>query len=148
MFRRWKRIEEKLDRLLALMEDNLMATLADIITALNDNTNAVATRMDALLAEIAAAGAAPTQAQLDSLQAISDHLKQLGANPANPVPPAFPAGSPNAAAALAAASTQGPTPSAAALNTPVPASTTPTSTAPADGSLATSSAGAGSLPTP
>jgi hypothetical protein len=71
-----------------------MAALDDLITALNDNTNAVGTRLDKLTAEIAAAGAAPTPAQLAELQAVADHLKALGADPANPVPAAPPPSSP------------------------------------------------------
>lgn len=63
-----------------------MATLEDLITSLNDNTNAVATHLDKLTAELAAAGQAPTAGQLATLQAISDHLKALGSDPANPVP--------------------------------------------------------------
>lgn len=60
--------------------------LDDVITALNDNTNAVSARLDKLLAELAASGDAPTPEQIASLQAISDHLKALGADPSNPVP--------------------------------------------------------------
>jgi hypothetical protein len=67
-----------------------MAALDDVIASLNDNTNAVSTRMDKLVAEIAATGQAPTKEQLASLQAISDHLKALGADPSNPVPAAPP----------------------------------------------------------
>lgn len=107
-----KRNERKLDRIIRRLDtrERIMATLVDIIASLNNNTNAVAVRMDALLSQLSLSGKAPTQEQLDSLQAISDHLKQLGADPANPVPPAFPAGSPDAAASPPAASAQGLTP--------------------------------------
>ena len=68
-----------------------MSKLDDLISSLNDNTNAVAARLDKLGTELAAAGQAPTEAQLGELQAISDHLKALGADPANPVPAPAPA---------------------------------------------------------
>lgn len=130
MFRRLRRIDAKLDLLLLLLttETRTMATLADVITALNDNTNAVAARMDALLAQIAGGTIKPED--LATLQAISDHLKQLGANPSNPVPPAFPAGSADAKAAPAAA-VQGPTPNAQTLQAQVVvAPTAPVAAAP------------------
>lgn len=73
---------------------NVMADLASIIADLNTNTNAVAARVDQLGTELAAAqvaGTAPTSDQLASLQAISDHLKALGADPAAPIPAPPPA---------------------------------------------------------
>jgi len=55
--------------------------------ALRDNTDAVSARIDALIAEIQATGDNTASAStLADLQAISDHLKQLGTNPQNPVP--------------------------------------------------------------
>lgn len=103
---------ERIERRILNLEKLIMATLADIITALNDNTNAVATRIDALVAAVQATklpdgSMVITADQVASISAVSDHLKQLGANPTNPIPPAFPAGSPDAAAAPAAAA-QGP----------------------------------------
>ena len=64
-------------------------TLDDLITAINDETNVVANRIDNLKSELAAAlsqGSPVTQAQLDELAAISTRLQGLGADPANPVP--------------------------------------------------------------
>lgn len=57
-----------------------------VIASLNANTNTVATRIDNLIAALAASGQAPTPEQLAELNTISDHLKALGADPANPVP--------------------------------------------------------------
>lgn len=66
-----------------------MATQLDtLIQALNDNTNAVAARLDKLIAEV---GDTVTPAQLTELQAVSDHLKALGQDPQNPVPTPPPA---------------------------------------------------------
>lgn len=109
-------ISRKLDAVLeAIKEQGSMANAAQqltaIIAALNDNTNAVATRMEKLIEELQLAAVAekPISAdQFHTLQSIADHLKQLGADPANPVPPAFPAGSPDAKVAPPAASTEGP----------------------------------------
>jgi len=60
----------------------------DIIKTLNDNTNAVAAKVDKLTAELANA---VTPDQLASLQAVADHLRALGADPSNPVPAPAPA---------------------------------------------------------
>jgi hypothetical protein len=61
--------------------------LSQLIVDINDNTNAVAARLDKLAADIAAAkGGAVTDVQLAELQTISDHLKALGSDPNNPVP--------------------------------------------------------------
>jgi septal ring factor EnvC (AmiA/AmiB activator) len=67
---------------------NTMANQIDTLRdALRDNTDAVSARIDALIAEIQATGDnTASAATLADLQAISDHLKQLGTNPANPVP--------------------------------------------------------------
>ena len=66
--------------------ENLMASQLDtLIQALNDNTNAVSARIDKLISEL---GDVVTPAQLAELQAVSDHLKTLGQDPQNPVPPA------------------------------------------------------------
>lgn len=66
--------------------ENLMATQLDaLISALNDNTNAVAARIDKLISEL---GDVVTPTQLAELQTVSDHLKALGQDPGNPVPPA------------------------------------------------------------
>ena len=56
-----------------------MAQLDDIIASLNANTNLVAARLDAVIAQITNA---TTSTQLAELQAISDHLKALGTDPA------------------------------------------------------------------
>jgi archaellum component FlaC len=113
-------INEKLDRILKqgehLMADATRVTVA--LQTLSDTTNQLAdvvdtviaddkTREDALRQQIddlkaqLAAGDAVTQAQLDdlgnqitskteALQAVSDHLKLIGTDPAQPVPPVPP----------------------------------------------------------
>jgi len=91
---RLARIERVLDELLR-KEHKIMSQLSDLITALNDNTNLVAAKLDKLAAELAAAGTAPTPEQLAQLQGISDHLKALGSDPANPVPAPAPEPTPS-----------------------------------------------------
>ncbi len=67
--------------------EQIVATQLDqIITDLNDNTNAVSARIDRLTAAIQNQGNTITPDQLAELQAVSDHLKTLGQDPANPVP--------------------------------------------------------------
>lgn len=66
-------------------ERTLSTSLDTVIADLNANTNAVSARLDILIAEV---GDAVTPAQTAALQAISDHLKALGQDPANPVPAA------------------------------------------------------------
>lgn len=78
------RIESLLILLLRKVS-NVNQQVADIISSLNANTNAVSTRLDALIAEV---GSNITPDQVASLQAVSDHLKALGADPTNPVPAA------------------------------------------------------------
>ena len=89
---------EKLDQILARLE-TLMSAATDIeklISDVNDETNAIAARIDAedksiqdLKAQIAA-GSPATQADLDAisanLTATSARLKALGVDPTNPVP--------------------------------------------------------------
>lgn len=85
------RIEDLLQQLLE-GQDISMSQIDDVITALNTNTNAVAARLDQMIAEIAADKASTVSAaQLASLTAISDHLKTLGSDPAAPVPTPPPA---------------------------------------------------------
>lgn len=72
--------------------------LEQLITDLNDETNVIAAKLDGQSAQIAdlkaqiAAGTPVSQAQLDALQTgfagVSDRLKTLGADPAQPIPPA------------------------------------------------------------
>lgn len=61
--------------------DTIASQIDILTTAFNDETNALAARIDAF--EVAAGGTV-TQAQVDALKAISDRLKSLGA-PAEPV---------------------------------------------------------------
>jgi UDP-N-acetylglucosamine enolpyruvyl transferase len=78
-----------------LMAD--VASIKQLVSDLNDETNAVAAKLDAETAEIArlsaiiAAGGTVTAQDLqdiqDGLQPISDRLKSLGANVAQPIPP-------------------------------------------------------------
>jgi len=67
-----------------------MGQLEDLVTALNDETNAVAARIDKLTQDLKDAirnGQAPKAETLGALSAISDRLKALGQDPANPIPP-------------------------------------------------------------
>lgn len=68
-----------------------MSALDDLTSALDQETTAIATRLDTLTMELAAANQAPTAAQLAALSAISDRLKSLGADPAAPIPAPVPA---------------------------------------------------------
>lgn len=94
---KWDRlsVHQKLDLILEqnclLLEQNerlikMALDLNQVISDLNTNTNAVSARLDKLIADLAAAGQAPTAEQLASLQAISDHLKAMGQDPAAPIP--------------------------------------------------------------
>lgn len=67
-----------------------MGQLEDLTKALDAETNAVAARIDTLLASLAAAvaaGQAPKPETLAALEAVSARLKSLGADPAAPIPP-------------------------------------------------------------
>lgn len=81
------------------MQDSLDKFIADF----NTEIAAVSAKIDTLRSELAAAfagGHAPTQAQLDSLQSISDKLAALGtpdAQPAPVTPPADPVAPPTPA---------------------------------------------------
>lgn len=96
-------LQQILDQLgtLAAQERHLMKTVSDVqqlVTDLKTNTDAVAAKVDAQTQAIAdlkaqiAAGSPVTQEQLDAiaagLQPISDHLKAMGTDPTNPLPPA------------------------------------------------------------
>lgn len=96
MFSFRKRVLAELAELrqLALKGLLIMSDFATSLAAINDATNAVATRIAAIQAQLAAAlaaGTPPTQAQLDEMASIVAHLNAIGADPANPVP-APPAG--------------------------------------------------------
>lgn len=59
---------------------------------LRTNTDAVAARLDTLIAQITAdADNTASPATLADLKVISDHLKAMGTNPSNPVPALPPA---------------------------------------------------------
>lgn len=69
--------------------EKIMGQLEDLATAFDTETTAVAAQIDKLHAELNAAIAAnqaPDPATLAKLQAVSDRLKALGADPANPIP--------------------------------------------------------------
>ena len=83
-------IEEAVDRINHKWEA-LMATVQnfkDLVTALNDATNTIAARIEALIAKLNDTGisAAEEDAALAGLQTAADNLKTLGQNPADPVP--------------------------------------------------------------
>lgn len=103
-------VDRKLDHVLhvvsalAAQEKQVMAGVNDIkqlVRDLDDETNAVADKVDAQTAKIQelkdqiAAGGTVSQADLDEIAAgltpISDRLKSLGANTDQPIPPAPPA---------------------------------------------------------
>jgi len=75
-----------------------VASVKQLVKDLNDETNAVATKVDAqaalikALSEKIAAGGVASQADLDAiadgLTPISARLKALGADATNPIPPA------------------------------------------------------------
>ena len=70
--------------------NEIMSALEDLTTQLNDETNAVAARIDTLTASLNTAianGQAPSAADIAALQAVSDRLKTLGQDPAAPIPP-------------------------------------------------------------
>lgn len=67
----------------------IMGQLEDLAMQFDTETTAIATRLDTLNAELAAAkaaGAPPDPATLAKLQAVSDRLKALGSDPTNPIP--------------------------------------------------------------
>jgi peptidoglycan hydrolase CwlO-like protein len=93
VFRSIHHLHRKVDQLMADV-----TSIKQLVSDLNDETNAIAAKVDAqqkkiddLSAQIAA-GTPATQADLDAisdgLSPISDRLKALGANPAKPIPPA------------------------------------------------------------
>lgn len=96
------RVSRQLDEILTLMNKQGVDIMADVasvkqlIVDLGAETDALSTKIDAEVAEIAslkaqiAAGSPVTQADLDAISAglspISDRLKALGASPADPIP--------------------------------------------------------------
>lgn len=86
---RVRMLEERVAHLTRTLEryEAMALNLSQLIVDLNDNTNAVAARLDKLAADLAAAqGGAVTDAQLEELQAIAGHLKAMGTDPNNPIP--------------------------------------------------------------
>ncbi len=92
-------VTRQLDLILTRLE-SLMASVSEVkqlVSDLNDETNAVAAKIDAQAAAIQAlkdqiaAGTPVSQADLDAigrgLTAVSDRLKTLGADTSNPIPP-------------------------------------------------------------
>ncbi len=65
-----------------------MGQLEDLATALDAETNAIAARIDKIIA------GQTNPATIVQLQAISDRLKTLGQDPAAPIPPPVPAPNP------------------------------------------------------
>ena len=75
---------------------SMAMSLDDLVTAIDNETNAVAAEVAALRAQLAAAPTV-TQATLDKLSSISTRLQGIAADPANPVPaPPLPATPPAA----------------------------------------------------
>lgn len=69
----------KLQRQVRYMDTRITKLINDF----NDETNAIAARIDALIA-----AGSDADAIVAGLQPISDRLKALGANPEEPIPPA------------------------------------------------------------
>ena len=95
---RTKRIEQYLSN----EGTKIMSALEDLTTAINNETNVLATKLTALqtsLAAAIAAGQAPSAADIAALQAVSDRLTALGADPSNPIPAPVPAPAPTVPAA-------------------------------------------------
>lgn len=112
LFERWLNVRDAIngktgDRIFEALsfinrkQDYLMSTVNEVktlVTAIDTETTAVATKVDAQIQQIAelkaqiAAGSPVTQEDLDAiaagLQPISDRLTAIGADPANPIPPA------------------------------------------------------------
>lgn len=79
---------DALARQLTQLGDTLMARSDEVLAIVNDlnvETNALAAKLDALSATVANGTIGP--AEIAQLQAVSDRLKALAADPANPVPP-------------------------------------------------------------
>ncbi len=93
-----KRLEDKIDRVLKIelalaremiiMSDQINAALAKLAADFDAETNAVAAKLDALAAALASAASPVDPAVMAQLQAVSDRLKALGADPAAPIPAA------------------------------------------------------------
>ena len=99
-----------------------MGQLEDLASALDAETNTLASKLDSLqndLKAAQAAGQAPSQATIAKLSAISDRLKSLGSDPATPIPPPTtdPAGTPASPSPTPAAAA----PAAAPVSEPEPA---------------------------
>ncbi len=68
-----------------------MATLQsfkDLLTAIDAETNRIAAKIDELVAKLGAGGMTEAEEAeaLASLSAVSDRLKTIGTDPANPIP--------------------------------------------------------------
>lgn len=137
-FGRPRRIEHKLD-LILIGQGDTVATLEDLVKAIDDETNIVAKRIDNLQSDLAAAVAnnqAPKPETLAELQSISDRLKNLGGSVTTPIPP--PVGQPNAqppitidpATPIPDTTTLPSTPTAPATTDPGSSSTDPSTTDP------------------
>ena len=91
-------LEAKRDTHLLSRKIRTMAnTYDDLLQQFNDGTNAVAARIDALVATVAADAAAgkPASAeQIAGFKAIADHLKAMGTSPADPIPAPAPTPAP------------------------------------------------------
>ena len=73
---------DRIEALIAELRSSLMSRLDDLTAEIDAATNAVAAKIDAL---IAAGGLTP--AQEAALVAVRDRLQVLGSDPATPVPP-------------------------------------------------------------
>jgi hypothetical protein len=83
-------IEATIDRITTKLE-NAMAKATDfktLVDEINTETDKIAAKIDALVAKLTAGGMNETEEQevFDQLSAVSDRLKTLGADPADPIP--------------------------------------------------------------
>ncbi len=85
----------KLDAIVTMQElhnnrlERIMSKVDDLISAMNDETTAIAKRIDMLRGEIAAsmtAGEIVKPETLTALAQLSDRLHQMGQDPTDPIP--------------------------------------------------------------
>src|SRR5205814_9009796 len=83
-------LESRLDRITLKMERGMATAkdFKDLVTLMGAETDTLAARIDSILAKLQAGGmtAAEQDAALADMQAVSDRLKALGADPADPIP--------------------------------------------------------------
>ncbi len=83
-------LEARLDRITLKLEHGMATAkdFKDLVDLLNTETDAIASRIDAILAKLQTGGMTEAEeaVTLTDLQAISDRLKSLGTDPTDPIP--------------------------------------------------------------